>query len=87
LTKLGFTIVQLPSAGGFLNRANITLLIGMPAGREEAAVRALKASCSQRIEYLPSPLPNMPEAAAAATEVSVGGATIFTFEVESYDEF
>jgi len=87
LTKLGFTIAQLPSTGGFLDHANITLLIGMPEGREDAAVRALKNSCRQRVEYLPSPLPNIPEAVLAPTKVTVGGATIFTFEVESYDEF
>jgi CPA1 family monovalent cation:H+ antiporter len=87
LTKLGFTIAQLPSAGGFLNRSNITLLIGMPEGREEAAVRALKNSCSQRIEYLSSLLPDAPAGIPTAVKVTVGGATIFTFEVESYDEF
>src|SRR5574341_2217812 len=87
LTKLGFTIAQLPSTGGFLNRANVTLLIGMPEGRTEAAVRALKNSCRQRVEYLSSPIPNLPEAALASTKVTVEGATIFTFEVESYDEF
>jgi NhaP-type Na+/H+ or K+/H+ antiporter/uncharacterized protein YaaQ len=87
LTKLGFTIAQLPSTGGFLTRANVTLLIGMPEGREEAAVRALKSSCNRRVEYLVSPLPNMPEGLATPTQITVGGATIFMFEVESYNEF
>ncbi len=87
LTKLGFTIAQLPSTGGFVDHASVTLLIGMPEGREDAAVRALKNSCRQRVEYLSSPLPNIPEAVLAPTKVTVGGATIFTFEVESYDEF
>jgi CPA1 family monovalent cation:H+ antiporter len=87
LTKLGFMIAQLPSTGGFLTRANVTLLIGMPEGREEAAVRALKSSCNRRVEYLVSPLPNMPEGLATPTQITVGGATIFMFEVESYNEF
>ena len=87
LTKLGFIIAQLPSVGGFLNHANVTLLIGMPEDREEAAVRALKASCSKRVEYLRSPFPNISEVISSPDMITVGGATIFTFEVESYDEF
>lgn len=86
LTKLGFSIAQLSSAGGFLNRGNETLLIGMSEGHEEAAVRAIETSCKQRVEY-PSSLPNLPELEGASTPVIIGGATIFVFEVESYDEF
>ncbi|MBK5109314.1 MAG: cyclic-di-AMP receptor [Anaerolineales bacterium] len=32
LTKLGFSVIQLPSSGGFLSRSSITLLIGLTAG-------------------------------------------------------
>ncbi len=86
LTKLGFTVAHIPSAGGFLSRNNVTLLIGLPEGREEAAVRALRASCKKRIEYLATPLPDatlLPK----PMPITVGGATIFVFEVESCDEF
>ncbi len=87
LTQLGFAVDQFPSSGGFLNRRNVTLMIGLPRGREEAAVKALQRATSGEVEFsdasaiggdlpLPAPVP-----------VRVGGATIFTFELDSYEEF
>ncbi len=87
LTQLGFAVDQFPSSGGFLNRRNVTLMIGLPRGREEAAVKALQRATSGQVEFsdassiggdlpLPAPVP-----------VRVGGATIFTFELDSYEEF
>ena len=87
LTKLGFTVAHLPSAGGFLRRNNVTLLIGLPKGREEVAVRALRSSCKKRVEYLASPLPNTANLLPKPTPITVGGAMIFVCEVESCDEF
>jgi uncharacterized protein YaaQ len=87
LNKLGFFVTRLPSTGGFLSRKNVTLLIGVQEGREELAVKTLQNSCRQRVEFVSSPLLGagfpMPEPA----QVTVGGATVFMFEVESYDEF
>jgi CPA1 family monovalent cation:H+ antiporter len=87
LSKLGFTVARLSSTGGFLSRRNVTLLIGIQEGREEAAVKALKSSCQQRVEFVSSPLRGTSFPMPAPTQVTVGGATVFMFEVESYDEF
>jgi len=87
LSKLGFSVSRLSSTGGFLSRKNITLLIGIQAGREEAAVKALKNSCKRRVEFVSSPLRGAGFPMPAPTQVKVGGATVFIFEVESYDEF
>ena len=87
LSKLGFSVARLSSTGGFLSRKNVTLLIGIQSGREEAAVKALKNSCKQRVEFVSSPLRGSAFPMPAPTQVTVGGATIFMFEVESYDEF
>ncbi len=87
LNKLGFSVARLSSSGGFLSRKNITLLIGIQEGRTEAAVKALEHSCQQRVEYVPSPLYGATFPMPTPTQVTVGGATIFLFEVESYDEF
>jgi len=87
LTHLGFAVDHFPSAGGFLNRSNVTLMIGLPSGREEAAIKALKRATSGHVVFPESgdgdtaiPLP-------AGTPVRVGGATIFTFDLDSYEEF
>ena len=87
LSNLGFSVARLPSSGGFLSRRNATLLIGIQEGREEVAVRSLRNSCSNRVEYLSQPIKNMPIPLSAPTRITVGGAVIFTFEVESYEEF
>ena len=87
LTKLGFSVTHLPSSGGFLKCRSITLLIGLTAGEEETVVNALSSSCQKRVEYVsthlaagPVPLPN-------PIPVNIGGATIFVFDVERYEEF
>jgi uncharacterized protein YaaQ len=87
LTKLGFSVARLPSTGGFLSRKNATLLIGVQEGRAEAAVKVLKSSCQQRVEFVSSPLRGTAFPMPMPTQVTVGGATVFMFEVESYDEF
>jgi CPA1 family monovalent cation:H+ antiporter len=87
LNKLGFSVARLPSAGGFLSRRNITLLVGVQEDRADVAVKALKNSCQQRVEFVSTPLRGGPFPMPIPTQVTVGGATIFMFEVESYDEF
>ena len=87
LNKLGFSVSRLSSTGGFLSRRNETLLIGVQEGREEAAVKTLKNSCQKRVEFVSSPLRDAAFPMPTPTEVTVGGATVFIFEVESYDEF
>ena len=87
LAKLGFSVTRLPSRGGFLKRGNVTLIVGMAAGREEAAVRALKNSCRGRVEFINSLFPSSNFSMPKSIEIKVGGATIFVFEVEHYIEF
>ena len=87
LNKLGFSVTHMPSTGGFLSRRNITLLIGVQEGREDAAVRTLQNSCKKRVEFLSQPWKNLPLPLSSPISIQVGGATIFMFEVESYDEF
>jgi uncharacterized protein YaaQ len=85
LNKAGFTVSRMQSSGGFLRRRNVTLLIGLPEGREESAVKVLRSSCRQRVEFVSSPWRDLPM--LSPTKVTVGGATIFVFEVEFYEEF
>lgn len=87
LTKLGFTLTRLPSSGGFLRRHNATLLVGLSHGHEAAAVKALTQSCRKRITYLSSPIEGLPDTLSTPLQVTIGGATIFTFEVERFEAF
>ncbi len=87
MAKLAVPVTALPSTGGFLARRNLTLMLGIPDGQIEDVVQALQASCRRRVEFvaegmargIPLPLPR-PKA------VTVGGATIFLFPVEHYEE-
>ena len=87
LTKLGVSVTRLPSMGGFLGRRNATLLIGLHDSLVEPALQALRKNCRRRIEYVATPLEGSPLPFPSPTPISVGGATVFTFEVERYVEF
>ena len=86
LSKIGLTSTRLPSVGGFLGRRNVTLLIGLPAHRKQAALDALHASCRQRIEYIAVPLESAPLPLPTPTPITIGGATIFSLDIEHYEE-
>ncbi len=87
LTKMGFSVTRMPSAGGFLGRRNATLLIGLPLAQQEAAIESLNKNCRQRVEYIAVPLESAPLPLPAPTPITIGGATIFSLEVEKYEEF
>lgn len=87
LDKIGLSVIRLPTTGAFLGRRNITLLISYREGQEEAAVEAIHNSCHRRVEYVSTPLEGAPMPIPLSTPISVGGATIFTLEIERYEEF
>jgi len=86
LNAAGLLVAQLTSTGGFLGRRNVTLLIGMRGNQEELAVKLIHDKCRQRVEYVSTPLEGAPLPIPVATPVTVGGATVFTFMVEHYEE-
>jgi len=86
LHSKGFSIGKLPSAGGFLGRRNITLLIGSPASQQPVAINTLNENCRQRIEYIAVPLESAPLPLPAPTPITVGGATVFSIPVDRYEE-
>jgi len=85
--ELGLPVIHFSSAGGFLGRRNATFLIGLTPDSEERVVKALQTSCRQRIEYLALPLEGSPLPMPTPVPVTVGGATIFTTQVERFEEF
>ncbi len=87
LTKLGFTLTHLRSSGGFLNRRNATILVGLSQGYEAAVFKALNLSCRRRVKYLSNPIDGMPASITTPVQVTIGGATVFTFEVERFEVF
>lgn len=85
LEMAGFTVTEIASSGGFLGSRNTTLLIGLNAGQEERVVQILSESCRQRVEYVSTPLEGAPFYLPLTTPVTVGGATMFTLEVQRHE--
>jgi uncharacterized protein YaaQ len=86
LVKAGLPVTELSGVGGFLGRRNVTLLVGLDENQEELAVSLINENCRQRVEYVSTPLEGAPLPIPVATPITVGGATVFTFVVERYEE-
>jgi uncharacterized protein YaaQ len=87
LKKVNIHATRLPSVGGFLGRRNATLMLGLKPDDVEKASQALQESCRQRIEYLAVPLESAPLPLPTPTPITVGGANIFTVNIERFEEF
>jgi uncharacterized protein YaaQ len=82
-----FKVTRLPSVGGFLGRKNATLMVGVASGEKEKAVEFLRKTCRQRVAFIAVPMENAPLPMPAPTPVTIGGANVFSLEVEQYEEF
>jgi CPA1 family monovalent cation:H+ antiporter len=82
LAMRGIRATRIQSMGGFLRQRNHLLLVGIPEGKLEVAVEALKQSCRSRVEYLSSPIESAPHILPQPIEVQVRGATVFVFNVD-----
>lgn len=85
LSEAGFLVTHMSSTGGFLGSRNETLLIGLQAGHEDKVIHILSETCRRRIEYVATPLEGAPFHLPLTTPVTVGGATVFTIDVEHYE--
>ncbi len=86
LNKLGLYTTRLPSAGGLLRKKNVTLLIGVSANQERAVVHALESCCRQRVGYPQHDADENASIAPTPFPIDIGRATIFSFEIERYEE-
>ena len=87
LSDAGFKVTRLPSVGGFLGRKSATLMIGVKPEDHDKAIGILDKTCRQRVAFIAVPMENSPLPMPAPTPVTIGGANIFSLEVEHYEEF
>ena len=85
LCDSGITCTRLSSTGAFLGARNVTLLLGLAQGQEEIVLQLLERTCRRRVEYVTTSLEGAPFYLPLSTPVTVGGATVFTFDVECYE--
>ena len=86
LHGINIPIVRMPSAGEFLGRKNTTILIGIPQGKKEIIINTLQQSLRQRVELL-TPKKDLAITDETLPEEITIGATLFSFEIERYEEF
>ena len=89
LAKEGFGVTRLCSTGGFLRAGNTTIMIGTDENRLDEAIEVLKSKCKTRKKAMP----NLEMSgglgvmgSAFPMEVTVGGATLFVFNVERFEK-
>jgi uncharacterized protein YaaQ len=86
IREMNISVTRLPSIGAFLGHRNATLLIGLPFDKQTEILAAFKANCRQRVEYIAVPLESAPLPLPSPTPITVGGATVFSLEVEHFEE-
>jgi uncharacterized protein YaaQ len=86
LNAAGLYVTRISSSGAFLGLRNVTLLIGIAANQEQVAIDVLNANCRRRVEYLVTRLEGAPFHLPLTTSVTVGGATVFTLNVDYWEE-
>ncbi len=86
LTGAGFLCTRFASYGGFLDRDNVTLLIGVDAAQVEEVIDILRTRARRRTEVLPGAARQRAEMASPSLDVEVGGATIFVVDIERFEK-
>ncbi|KAF0111691.1 MAG: hypothetical protein FD147_702 [Chloroflexi bacterium] len=86
IRAMNISVTRLPSVGAFLGRRNATLLIGLPVEMQPQILQAFKENCRQRVEYIAVPLESAPLPLPSPTPITVGGATVFSLEIEHFEE-
>jgi len=86
LCEMKISFSRLPSVGAFLGRKNATLLIGLPPSKQDEIMTAFKENCRQRVEYIAVPLESAPLPLPSPTPITVGGAAVFSLEIEHFEE-
>lgn len=89
LTKEGFTVTKLSTTGGFLMVGNTTFLIGAEDDTVAKAKSIIK-DCSQKRTRLTTTTSSFGTGLREddfEKEISVGGAIVFTLDVEDVDKY
>jgi uncharacterized protein YaaQ len=89
LTDSGFDCTRLNTSGGFLQKGNATLLVGVADEQVDDVIEILRTRARDRAEYI-NPIPPTAEPAEFfvpfPVEVQVGGATVFVLDVARFEK-
>ena len=84
-----FSLTRTNTAGGFLREGNVSSMLGVPVTRLGQLLSIVRRTCVTRTQYV-NPLPPIMEPGEFympyPVEVQVGGATVFVFDVERFEQ-
>lgn len=88
LTDAGYRVTRIATTGGFFRQGNTTLLSGVPDDKVHALINLLRKTCKRRTRMMPLAPHSAehPMTVGAYVEVTVGGATIFTLDVDHFEQ-
>lgn len=87
LSENGFSVTKLASTGGFLRAGNTTLISGTEDEKVPVLLDLLEKTCKSRKQITSIHSPQMSAGEnymPYPVEVTVGGATIFVMDVETF---
>jgi uncharacterized protein YaaQ len=87
LNQAGFYVTVVDSRGGLLDERTSTLLIGLDQGRAPQVLDKLRTDCRTRRRLIPAQLETpLASAQTLMIEAETGGALIFVFDVERFEQ-
>jgi uncharacterized protein YaaQ len=88
LIEHDFYFTRVDNASGLIVDAAVCLMVGIPLNRMNLLTRLIKACCEPRLKFIPARLANQAmQIPPVMIEAQVGGATVYTFEVEQFERF
>jgi uncharacterized protein YaaQ len=87
LTADGFHVTVIDSQGGILYEATMSLLIGLDGEQLDRLLGHIRECCRTRRQYIPAHVEApLLEAQAAIVEAEVGGASVYVFDVDRFEQ-
>ncbi|MDF2674203.1 MAG: hypothetical protein K0R09_2471 [Clostridiales bacterium] len=89
LTETGYGVTKLATTGGFLKAGNTTLLIGVQKEKLDQVLDVIKDICKTRKGIISPPSPVLGATGVyvpAPVEITIGGATVFVMNVDSFEK-
>ena len=85
LTKARFSVTKLATTGGYLKAGNTTFIIGVEDEQVDDAIQIIGNNARKRTQIIQDPSPyGTVNTMAMPLEITVGGATVFVLDVESF---
>jgi uncharacterized protein YaaQ len=85
LTHCGYRVTRMATQGGWLRRANTTLLIGLSDNQVEHAMKVIKRVAGHRTQIVETPGDALHGIAPSEVTVEAGGATVFVVDVNRFE--